>query len=262
MKKIWQVLNYLNYRRKARTRFGVHSPFVYDLVEKVLRDKKRYKEYKELNRVRKKFLKRNDPVEITDFGASSGKKDYIVRVKTVGKILKKSGHSRNQLELLFRLSRYFKPETILEFGTLIGISSSYLGKGHPGAKLITMEGSMGLASIAGENFKKRGLSVDLEIGEFDAILDQIIAKVDKLDMVFFDGNHRKKSTLKYYEKCLKKAHENSVFLFDDIHWSNGMNKAWKKIKSDKRVSLTIDLYWIGLVFFKNGIAKQDLIIRY
>jgi len=262
MKKIWHTISYLNYRRKAKTRFNVHSPFVYDLIEKVFRDKKKYKDYKELNKVRRKFLKRTDPVEVVDFGASSGKKDYVVRIKTVGKIVKHAGHTKKQLELLYRLSRHFKPNTLLEFGTMIGLSSTYLGKGHPEAKLITMEGSMALASIANENFRKRGLSVDLEIGEFDAILDQVVNKVDSLDMVFFDGNHRKKPTLRYFEKCLTKAHENSVFLFDDIHWSRGMQSAWKKLKSDKRISLTIDLYWLGIVFFRKGVAKQDFIIRY
>jgi len=262
MKKFWQIISYLNFRRKAKTRFGVHSPFVYELVEKVFRDKTKYKEYKELNKVRRKFLERDDKVEVIDFGASSGKKDYIVRIRTLGEVIKQSTHSKKQLELLFRLSRYFKPQTLLEFGTSAGLSAAYLGKGYPEAKLITMEGSMGMATIAQENFRKRGLSVDLEIGEFNAILDQILKKTDRLDMVFFDGNHRKKSTLNYFNKCIVKANENSVFMFDDIHWSRGMQKAWSKIKSDKRVSLTVDLYWVGLVFFKEGIAKQDFIVRY
>lgn len=262
MKMMWQVISYLNYRLKAKTRFSVHSPFVFDLVEKVLRDKTRYKEYKELNRIRRKFLKRDDKVEISDFGASAGGKDYIVRVKTVGKVVKKSSHSKKELELLFRLARYFEPKTILEFGTSVGLSSIYLGKGYPETKLVTMEGSMGLAMIASDNINKRGITVDVEIGEFDAILDQIVNKVDVLDMVFFDGNHRKKPTLRYFNKCIEKVSENSVFMFDDIHWSAGMQSAWKKIKADKRVSLTIDLYWVGLVFFKEGVAKQDFVIRY
>lgn len=262
MKKMWRVFNYLNYRRKSKTRFGIHSPFIYELVEKVFRDKKRYKEYKELNKLRRRFLKRTDKIEVTDFGVASGRKDFIVRVKTLGKIVKQAGHTKKQLELLFRLSRYFKPETILEFGTLTGLSASYLSKGHPEARLVTMEGSMGLATVASETFERKGFHIELEVGEFDAILDQVISRVDTLDMVFFDGNHRKKSTLRYFEKCMTKANENSVFLFDDIHWSRGMHNAWKKIKSDKRVSLTVDLYWLGIVFFRKGIAKQDFVVRY
>lgn len=262
MKKLWQIVSYIKFLTSAKTRFGVHSPFVYELVENVFRDKTKYKEYKELNKVRRKFLDRDDKVEVIDFGASSGKKDYIIRIKALGEVIKQASHSKKQLELLFRLSRYLKPENILEFGTSAGMSAMYLGKGCPDAKLITMEGSMGLATIAQENFRKRGLSVELEIGEFDAILDQILKKEDVLEMVFFDGNHRRKSTLNYFNKCIPKTTENSIFLFDDIHWSPGMNRAWNKIKNDKRVSITIDLYWIGLVFFKEGITKQNFVIRY
>ncbi len=262
MGKVWQVTAYLNYLRKTKTRYQVHSPFVYDLIEKVFKDKTKYKEFRELNRLRKKFARRTDKIETMDFGAVAGNKDYIVKVKTVGNIVKQSGHTRKQLELLFRLSRYFKPETILEFGTSVGISAAYLSKGHPQAKIITMEGSMGLTTIANETFERHGLNIEVEVGEFGAILNNIVQNVDQLDMVFFDGNHRKKSTLRYFNKCMKCAHENSVFMFDDIHWSRGMSKAWKKIKKDERVSITIDLYWIGLVFFRKGIAKQDFILRY
>ena len=262
MKKLWQLISYFNYRIKAKTRYKVHSPFVYELVEKVFRDKKRYKEYSELNKARRRLLERTDRVEVLDFGASAGKNDYAIKITIVGDVVKKTSHTKKQLELLFRLARYFKPKTILEFGTSVGISASYIGKGYPDAKLITMEGSMGLAAVADANLKKRGVSVELEVGEFDAILDNVTKDEEVIDMVFFDGNHRKKSTLKYFEKCLLKADENSVFIFDDIHWSPGMELAWKKIKSNKRVSISIDLYWAGMIFFKTGIAKQDFVIRY
>jgi len=262
MKKFWQIIRYFNYRIKAKSRYKVHSPFVYELVENVFRDKTRFKEYKELNKARRKLLDRTDKIEVMDFGISSGQKDFVVKLKVVGDIVKKSSHSKKQLELLFRLARYFKPSTILEFGTAVGISASYLGKGHPKAKLITMEGSMGLASVANSTLKKHGIKVELEVGEFDAILDHVIKDEEVLDMVFFDGNHRKKSTLKYFEKCLAKASENSVFIFDDIHWSPGMELAWKKIKANNQVTISIDLYWAGMVFFKKDIAKQDFIIRY
>jgi predicted O-methyltransferase YrrM len=160
------------------------------------------------------------------------------------------------------MTKWFQPQTMLEFGTAAGISAMYLSKGSPEGKLITMEGCMGLASIANKSFAKRNLKIEVEVGDFDAILDNVLERNNKLDMVFFDGNHRKIPTLDYFEKCIAKADENSVFMFDDIHWSRGMSGAWKSIKKDKRVSVTIDLYWIGLVFFKKNIEKQDFVIRY
>lgn len=262
MAKIWQGIAYLNYLRKAKTRHHVHSPFVYELMNDVLKNKMHHKEFHELNHLRKKFERRSDKIEIMDFGAAAGNKDYLVRIKRVGDIARQSGHSKKQLELLFRLARYFQPETILEFGTSVGVSSAYLAKGYPPARMITMEGSMGLTTIANKTFEKHNLSIEVEVGEFGAILHKIIKNTQRLDMVFFDGNHRKKPTLEYFNKCMQRVHENSVFMFDDIHWSRGMSKAWEKIKNDKRVSLTIDLYWIGLVFFRKGVAKQNFILRH
>lgn len=262
MKKLWQSLSYLNYRRKARSRFKIHSPFIYELVDKVFRDRTKYEDYKKLNRTRRRYTRRTDRLETMDFGTAAGDKEYLIKITTVGKIVKQRTHGRKKLEFLYRLAKYFKPETILEFGTAAGISAMYLSTGSPGSKLITMEGCMGLASVARKSFRKRKLNIEVEVGDFDAILETSLTKLKQIDMVFFDGNHRKEPTLRYFESCVPLANENSVFMFDDIHWSYGMHKAWKAIKRDKRVSLTIDLYWIGLVFFKKGVEKQDFVVRY
>jgi predicted O-methyltransferase YrrM len=125
-----------------------------------------------------------------------------------------------------------------------------------------MEGCMGLASVANKSFQKRKLNIELEVGDFDSILEGILEREDQLDMVFFDGNHRFAPTIDYFERCLAKATDNSVFMFDDIHWSRGMSRAWRKIKNDDRVTLTIDLFWLGIVFFKKDIEKQNFVIRY
>ena len=262
MKKLWQIYAYLNYRRKAISRFKIHSPFVYDLVENVFRDKTNHYDYRRLNRTRRRYRRRTDRLETMDFGAAAKDKEYAIRVTTVGKIVKARTHPKKQLQLLYRMSRHFKPETILEFGTAAGISSLYLSKGSPESRLITMEGCIGLASVARKSFKKRNLKIEVEVGDFDAILDNILKNVTKLDMVFFDGNHRKEPTLRYFEKCAGLADEHSVFMFDDIHWSSGMQKAWNTIKRDNRVSITIDLFWVGLVFFKKDITKQDFVLKY
>ncbi len=81
-------------------------------------------------------------------------------------------------------------------------------------------------------------------------------------MFFFDGNHRKEPTLRYFEQCIHFSNENSIFVFDDIHWSKGMESAWEYIKNDRRVSITIDLFWFGIIFFVEGVEKQDFVIRY
>lgn len=262
MKKLWLTYSYLNYFLSSKTRYKIHSPFVYNLVETVFRDKTKYSDYKKLNKVHRRYAKRTDRLDTVDFGTGAGNKEYTERKTTVGKLVKERTHSKKQLEFLYRTARHFKPKTILEFGTAAGISTLYLGKGSPQSRLITMEGCIGLASVARKSLKKRKVVAEVEVGEFSTILDRGLTNVNQLDLVFIDGNHRKKPTIEYFERCVEFATENSVFLFDDIHWSQGMTKAWQHIKKDQRVSLTIDLFWIGLVFFKTDVAKQDFIIRY
>lgn len=263
MKKIWHVYTWISYRLKSRSVYKTHSPFVYEFIEKVLRNKQKHSDFKKLDAYKKKVFDSRTPVETVDFGSGAGNKDYVTFTEEVGKIAKRRTHNRKQLETLFRLTRYFKPKTILELGTATGISSLYLKKGHPEAKLITMEGCAGLAHISQKAFTINHVD-DIEIltGNFNNTLPELMTKDINLGMVFFDGNHQYKPTMEYFRLCLPKKNQDSVFIFDDIYWSQGMTKAWNEIKQHPDVRFTIDLYWMGLVFFKPGFEKQNFIIRY
>ena len=89
----------------------------------------------------------------------------------------------------------------------------------------------------------------------------MIKELDKLDFVFVDGNHQRDATLKYFEWCLPKVHKDTVLIFDDIYWSEGMKAAWNEIKAHPSVTVTINMFWIGLVFFKQGRAKEDFLVK-
>ncbi|RLD45135.1 MAG: SAM-dependent methyltransferase [Bacteroidetes bacterium] len=263
MKKLWLIKSYFTYLMKAKSRYVIHSPFVFELLNKVLRDKTEYDDYALIDKIKREQSAREDIMETVDFGASAGESAYKTMMLRKGIIVKQRTAQKSQLELLYRLSKFLKPEVILELGTAAGISASYLKKGNPSSKLITLEGCANLADLAEDTFKKLNLK-DIEVisGNFDVTLNEVIANEKRLDLVFFDGNHRKEPTLKYFNSCLKLANENTLFIFDDIHWSSGMEEAWEAIKANPEVSITIDLFWMGLVFFKKGFAKQDFIIKY
>ena len=263
MKKLYLIRSYLVYLSKAKTRYKIHSPFVYELVSKVLRDKTKYDDCAMLRELTKKQAQRTDLIETVDFGSGSGGYTYTTSMLPKGKIVKQRTSGKAQLKLLYKLSKFLKPDVILEFGTAAGISAAYLKKGNPPAKLITLEGCASLADFAESTFQKAHIhGIEVISGNFDITLGDVLNRDLKLDMVFFDGNHRKEPTLRYFEACLENADENSLFIFDDIHWSSGMEEAWETIKANNKVSITIDLFWLGLVFFKKGVAKQDFIIRY
>lgn len=263
MKIFWQFNSYIKYLFKAKSRYVIHSPFIFDLIKQVFLDKTCNPDLKELDRVRKEIFKRTTAIESTDFGAGAGKKPYITILDPLGKIAKRRSLDKKNLHQLYKLTQQFKPANILEFGTSAGISASYIGKACTFNKFITMEGCAVLASHAKSYLKKLDLSnIEVRIGNFDVLLENTLQEFEQLDMVFVDGNHRKDQTLKYFEKCLSKTHDESILIFDDIHWSPEMEKAWEQIIIDKRVSVSIDLFKMGIVFFKKGISKQDFILRY
>ncbi len=263
MNKLLFIFRYLNYLFTSKTRYRIHSPFIYDFVNKVLRDKTSYPDYNKLWDNRNNLAQRNDQIETVDFGSGAGSKQYRTKYLPLKKIVKLRTHPKKRLELLYRISKFSSPGTILEFGTAAGISATYLKSGNPDARLITMEGCANLASHADERFNELKLDdIVIKVGNFDTNLKNVLMDFTRLDLVFFDGNHREEPTLRYYEECVQLSNESSIFVFDDIHWSSGMEKAWNRIKEDPRVSVTIDLFWFGLVFFRKGIEKQDFVIRY
>jgi len=261
--QIWLIKNYVTYLLKSKSRYHIHSPFVFDLVEKVFKEKAVSGELKKIDAYKKSLSKNKTIIETVDFGTGAHQKALATSFQKVGDIVKNRSQQKQQAYLLHRLARYFKPENVLEFGTAAGFSTAYIKSAIPESRIVSMEGCPALAKVAGETLKQLHIqNVAIRVGNFDVLLPGILNEFDTLDMVFFDGNHREKPTLDYFNQCIERANEDSVFIFDDIHWSPGMDRAWQTIKTDNRVSLTIDLFWLGLVFFRKGAPKQDFVIRY
>ena len=261
--QIWLIKNYVTYLLKSKSRYHIHSPFVFDLVEKVFKEKAVNGELKKIDAYKKSQSKNKTVIETVDFGAGAHQKGRATSFQKVGDLVKNRSQQKQQAYLLHRLSRYFKPKSILEFGTAAGFSTAYIKSAIPESRMVSMEGCPALAKVARETLQQLQIqNVDIRVGNFDMLLPGILNEFDTLDMVFFDGNHREKPTIDYFNQCVNLSNENSIFIFDDIHWSPGMDKAWQTIKKDDRISLTIDLFWFGLVFFRKGTVKQDFIIRY
>jgi len=252
--------DYLLHRLKAKSRHGIHSPFVYRLVDNVIYDFETKKVYAGVERVRKQLLDDERLITVTDLGAGSLVNNN--RQKKIADIAKYALKPPKLAQLLFRLAADQQPANIIELGTCLGTTTLYLKNAAPAAKVYTLEGCTETAGIAKETFAKAAIeNIELITGNFDNTLPDVINKLEKLDFVFVDGNHQKDATLKYFEWCLPKVHENSLLIFDDIYWSKGMKEAWNEIKAHPKVTVTIDLFWIGLVFFKPGQVKEDFLVR-
>lgn len=260
MSKLRHASKYLSYAAKAKTEHGVHSPFMYEFVTEVIYGATDRTLTKGIESMRKKWLLSSENVEVTDYGA--GSQVIQSNVRPVAKMAKYAVKSRKYAELLYRVAQRLNPEHVLELGTSLGITAAYLAKGAPEASIHTVEGCPNIAQLAQQTVDSVGAkNVQIYCGTFE---DEIPALLEnhQPQLIFFDGNHRFKPILAYFEWALPYAQENSLFIFDDIHWSSEMSKAWKVIKKHPDVSFTIDLFALGLVFFKSGTAKQHLTIRY
>lgn len=241
--------------------FGIHSPFLFELITLVFDDKTDKVAYRKIDLLRSELLKSTESITVTDFGA--GSKLFKSNIRNVSDIAKYSSVKKKYGELLYRITEYFKPKSILELGTSFGLSSAYMAMGNPNSKVVTIEGCQQISSVAQDNFFLLGIkNITLVNGKFEEILPLTFFDLGTLDLVFFDGNHTKLATLNYFEQCVNYSNNDSVFIFDDIHWSTEMEEAWNEIKQNKKVTLTIDIYQFGIVFFKKQLQKQNFVVRY
>ncbi len=227
---------------------GIHSPFVFDFIKNVLRDKGNYDCYPIIEKARQQLLKQAGVIEVEDFGAGSA----VIKTKSrvVADIAASSLKSVKYAQLLYRLVQYYKPEKIVELGTSFGITTAYLAAGNNNRVVYTIEGSRSIAAIAHNTFNRIGLkNIQLTTGDFTKMLPGLLSNIDHVDLAFIDGNHRKEPTLDYFQQLLNHSTGSTILIFDDIHWSAGMEAAWAAIKQHSSVTLTIDLFFIGIVFF-------------
>ncbi len=241
---------------------GIHSPFVFHFTKDVLNDNRSFYCFETIEALREELRQNQTMLTIEDFGAGSNFTKF--KQRSVSSIAASALKTKKFSQLLFRMVNYYQPKTILELGTSLGITTSYLACAKSDANVITMEGSHAIASVAKQNFEQLGIqNIQLIEGNFDVTLPPITSGLSSLDFAFVDGNHRKEPTLAYFQQLLQKQNEHSIFVFDDIHWSEGMEEAWNEIKSHAAVTVTIDLFFIGLIFFrKENKAKQHFVIRF
>lgn len=235
---------------------GIHSPFVFDFVAAVLADRASFPEYASVEALRSSLLADGTVLSVEDFGAG------VSSSRSVASIARSALKPRKFGQLFFRMARYYQPSSILELGTSLGITTSYLALGAPSASVVTCEGAPAVAAVARRNFASLGLSSLRVIeGNFDDTLS--LALAPSLDFVYVDGNHRLEPTLRYFRQMQPFLHADSIVVFDDIHWSEEMEDAWAALKADPSVTCSVDLFYIGILFFRREFfTPQHFTIRF
>jgi predicted O-methyltransferase YrrM len=241
---------------------GIHSPFVFDFVTKILNDKEEHGAYEKPEALRQKLMQDQTLLRIEDLGAGSSVSASMQR--SVASIAKHVVKPKKYGQVLHRIVTYYQPKIIIELGTSLGITTGYLSLANPSSTIFTMEGSSAIAEIARQNFKTLEChNIKLIEGNFDYTLPAVLYQVPTVDLAFIDGNHRRQPTENYFHQVLEKINDNSILVFDDIHWSREMEQAWQHIKEHRAVRCTIDLFFIGIVLFRKEFReKQDFQIRF
>ncbi|MEJ6791518.1 MAG: class I SAM-dependent methyltransferase [Lacinutrix sp.] len=253
-----QVIAYLKFWLKSKNQHGVHSPFVYNLVTKCFYDNKKYNEYSKLKLYRALLLSNNNSIQITELGA--GSKTSKSNTRVISKIAKNAGSTKQREKLFYRFVNYFQFKNILELGTSLGIATHAIQLGNPKAKITTIEGCPNISTFTKSTFKQFNLNnIELLTGDFSNVVKPL--KSNAYDLIYFDGNHQKQATIHYFKTLLPTVSNDTVFIFDDIYWSKDMTEAWNQIKKHPQVTVTIDLFFCGMVFFRKEQEKEHFTIR-
>ena len=259
------ALKYIRYWLTASNGRGhaVHSPFVFEFITEVLNDDRCYYCFETIEQLRENLKLDTTELILQDYGA--GSRVHASYSRKTADIASSSLKPKKFAQLLFRMVNFYQPQNILELGTSLGITTAYLASANMNVPVITMEGAKAVAAVARVNFRQLQLNnIEIIEGNFDDTLTSTInAQSALIDFAFIDGNHRNEPTIQYFEQLLLKATDRTVLVFDDIHWSREMEAAWEHIKAHPSVTLTIDLFYIGIVFFRTEQkVKQDFSIRF
>lgn len=254
---MFEAKEYISWRWRAHGRAGVQAPFLFRLASDVLSPKHSEGSNAVIEAVRHKLLADKRQIRVTDLGA--GAKTESSDLRAISYIARTSAKSPKWAGVLYRLVREFNPHTVIELGTSLGISGMYMASAIPQGKLLSLEGCPEIATLARENFAEAGFTnAEIITGPFDDTLPRVLETLSDVPFAYIDGNHTEAATLRYFSWLKHKATEKTVLVFDDIHWSEGMKRAWETICNDPAVTLTVDLFHLGLVFFNPGLSKQHV----
>ena len=283
----WKYLHYYFTAANGKGH-GIHSPFVFDFVTHVLNDRGPYPAWAAIEELRGRLLRDDRVLRIEDMGAGSAfagvagaagderttsaegegatvgsASARTGSVRKISDIARRAAKPRRLGQLLFRIAHHYQPATVLELGTSLGLSTAYLATGATGGRVISIEGSGPVIEAAAENLRSLGVDAELLQGNFDVLLEPLLNRVGSVGLAFVDGNHRYEPTLRYFHLLMAHMPAPAVLIFDDIHWSAEMERAWAAIRADPQVYMTIDLFFIGLVFLRDEFkVKQDFTIRF
>ncbi len=263
MSSFFELKSFLKHCIKANGRggHGVHSPLVYELVTQVLHKEKQLYAFDKIEAQRNRLLNDDRIITVEDFGAGSrfGKSSH----RKIQDIAKSALQPKHSAQALAKMVHHYRPTTILELGTSLGITTAYLASSNPSAQVLTIEGSKEIGVLAKNVWEELSIkNIQLLIGNIDDVLKQELERIQKIDFALLDGNHRYEPTMRYFNQILPFCHSDSILILDDIHWSSEMNRVWNEIIEHQQITASIDFFHFGILFFKSGRVKEHFVLHF
>jgi predicted O-methyltransferase YrrM len=252
------VAEYIKYQWNARGRHGAHSPFLYDLVDVCLRIPLDKQDLAIAQRLVDRLKSDSRSIQITDAGAGSHK---LGKERKVSSILAVSSSKGKYAKLLYRLARHYQPKRILEFGTSLGVGTVHLALGVPKADVLTVEACPETQKIAIEQFTRLNLNnISPVLSTFQQFIESYQGEL--FDMVFVDGHHDGQALLSYMNELKPITHNDTIFVLDDIRWSNSMMEAFETLVDSSNYHVSMDFFRVGIIVPRQQQEKEHFIVRY
>ncbi|MEQ9377008.1 MAG: class I SAM-dependent methyltransferase [Imperialibacter sp.] len=258
LKRLYPAKAYLSYWLDAVDEQSLHSPFLFKFYNEVLKPKSPSAPFEPIEQQRKALIKDKRLIDLQDPGAGS----LVSRSqqRTVGSVAKHSLSSPAFCSFLYRLVQFQQPKCLLEIGTSLGISAAYLQQAFSGS-LTTIEGSPAIAAIARDTFDHLGCqNIRLIEGKAQEVLISYIQTTPKLDLAFIDAHHSEEATLSFFDLLSGSLHQQSILVIGDIHWSAGMERAWQQLTQHESVTLSVDIFHAGILFFNPDLRKETEVL--
>ena len=250
------VFEYIKYKWKAKGRHGIHSPFVYELVDKAFKIGIPTPESNQLNQAFDLLKNNTKLLNIKDFGAGSHK---LGKTRSVKQIFNTSSSKGKYGKLLFQLANHFQPKKILEFGTSLGIGTLHFHLGSQNSSITTIDACPETANFAKEFLSNKVSNVQFVESTFVDFLANL--QNETYDLIFVDGHHDGEATLNYMQQLEKHAHNETIFILDDIRWSEGMFNAWNLLCESEKYHVSIDLFRMGILIPRQQQEKEHFILK-
>ncbi len=258
-RRLFPAQAYISYWLNAIDEQSLHSPFLYKFYTEVIKSNKRLPAFDAIESRRNELLSNSSIINLQDPGA--GSLVSASQQRTIGSIAKHSLSPKPFCTLLYRLVQFQQPTQILEIGTSLGISTAYIATTVPAASITTIEGSPAIASVAKETFSQLQIqNIQLLEGKAQALLPVFSEQTTKLDLVFIDAHHNEAATLLFFDTLINCLHHQSIVVVGDIHWSADMESAWNKLILYPEVTLSVDIFDAGILFFNPDLRKETEVL--